>query len=185
MTERDEELLESFAGSRDEAAFGILAGRYGGLVLHTALRRTGDRQMAEEVCQNVLCAMAKKAPQLAKDPARLVPWLHRATLYESHKAMRSESSYRRRKALQEAAAIPEEASGESPWAEAVPHLDVALDRPPDAAYARGKAQDQGGADAARPRKVDRGISPMSHLQWTLPVPRQLRRQASSSITVSG
>ena len=132
MRATDESLLKSFAISRDEAAFRALADRYLGLVFHTALRRTNNRPLAEEVSQNILCALAKKASALAKNPDLLPAWLHRATLYESSKAMRSESSHQLRKQLQH----PDNIAGTntpqaSPWSDAVPHLDIALDKLPE------------------------------------------------------
>ncbi|MBC8095857.1 MAG: hypothetical protein H7Y43_08590 [Akkermansiaceae bacterium] len=78
MRASDESLLKSFAISRDEAAFRALADRYLGLIFHTALRRTGNRPLAEEISQNILCALANKASALAKRPDLLPAWLHRA-----------------------------------------------------------------------------------------------------------
>ena len=128
MRDSDESLLSSFALNRDEAAFRALAERYLGLVFHTALRRTNNRPLAEEVSQNILCALAKKAASLAKTPDLLPAWLHRATLYESSKAMRKESSYQRRKQLQNSDVISE---SDSPWSNAVTHLDTALNKLPE------------------------------------------------------
>jgi len=124
----DATLLTSFARDRDEAAFRTLVKRHLGLVFHTALRRTGNRPLSEEIAQNVLCALANKAGQLASHPDRLAPWLHRATLFESTKAMRAESSRQRREQLQHP--DPGEAMGDDDavWKEALPHLDPALDK---------------------------------------------------------
>ena len=99
MQETDGHLLTRFASHRDEAAFRELTARYLGLIYHVALRRTGDRQMAGEISQHVLCAVVHKAASLARHPERLPAWLHRATLFESSKAMRSEASHQRRKQL--------------------------------------------------------------------------------------
>lgn len=134
MTDQDSDgqLLHSFATTRDEAAFRLLAQRHLGLVFHAALRRTsGNRALAEDISQNVLLVLARKASALAKEPERLPGWLHRATLYEASKAMRAESSYQRRKqqSLDEAAT-----AGSDPdpaWREALPHLDLALDKLPE------------------------------------------------------
>ncbi|MCB1132685.1 MAG: sigma-70 family RNA polymerase sigma factor, partial [Verrucomicrobiae bacterium] len=127
MQETDGNLLKRFANHRDEAAFSTLAGRHLGLIYHTALRRTGNRQLAEEVSQNVLCAVAKKAGSLAKHPDRLPAWLHRATLFESSKVMRSEASHQRRKTLRHPDEI-ESTGDEAAWSALSPHLDQALDR---------------------------------------------------------
>ena len=129
MTATDESLLQAFASHRDETAFRALADRYLGLVFHTALRRTNQRQLAEDISQNILCALAQKASSLAKTPERLPAWLHRATLYESSKAMRAESSHQRRQLLQAPATS---APDTSPWSEAIPHLDAVLDQLPAA-----------------------------------------------------
>ncbi|RYD84228.1 MAG: sigma-70 family RNA polymerase sigma factor, partial [Verrucomicrobiaceae bacterium] len=84
-----------------------------------------NRPLAEEISQNVLCALAAKAGSLARNPERLPAWLHRATLYESTKAMRSETSRRRREEL---ADLHGETSQGAALADALPHLDPALDR---------------------------------------------------------
>ena len=110
MTDTDESLLQAFASTRDEKAFRALADRYLGLVFHTAMRHTHHRQIAEEISQNILCALAKKAASLARNPDRLAAWLHRATLYESSNAMRAETSQQRRKLLQVPAETPPEDS---------------------------------------------------------------------------
>ncbi len=125
MPDSDASLLQSFAAHRGEKAFRALADRYLGLIYHTAVRRTGNRTLSEEISQNVLCALAKKAGSLAAHPERLAAWLHRATLYESLKAMRSEAAHQRRKELHH----PDEIHGhpgESPWSDALPVLDDSL-----------------------------------------------------------
>lgn len=128
MQDSDESLLKSFALDRDEKVFRTLSERYLGLIFHTALRRTGNRQLAEEVSQNILCAVAKKASALAKNPDILPAWLHRATLFESTSAMRSEIAQQRRKQLQTA---DDSAEPSSHWTDAIPHLDQALDKLPE------------------------------------------------------
>lgn len=129
MRETDESLLLAFATHRDEAAFRQVAERYLGLIFHTALRRTGNRQMAEDVSQHILCAIARKAAPLARKPGLLPSWIHRATLYESSKAMRSELSQQKRRS--HLAAGGEDPRGNPVWDEALPHLDIALDKLPD------------------------------------------------------
>ncbi|MFC7337580.1 RNA polymerase sigma factor [Haloferula chungangensis] len=128
MQETDGQLLIRFAKDRDDAAFNALASRYLGLIYHTALRRSGSRPLAEEVSQNVLCAVAKKASSLARHPERLPAWLHRATLFESSKAMRSEASHHRRSQLRHPDEIGGTGNNEAAWLAALPHLDPALDR---------------------------------------------------------
>jgi RNA polymerase sigma factor (sigma-70 family) len=158
MQETDGHLLKRFASHRDEAAFRELTARHLGLIYHVALRRTGDRQMAEEISQNVLCAVVRKAASLARHPDRFPAWLHRATLFESSKAMRSEASHQRRKQLVHPDEIASTAD-ENPaaWTAAMPLLDLALDRLPDADrcvvlrhYFEGKSFNQIGAEVSRP-----------------------------------
>jgi RNA polymerase sigma factor (sigma-70 family) len=158
MQETDSHLLDRFTTHRDEAAFSELAKRYLGLIYHVALRRTGDRQLAEEVSQNVLCAVVRKAAGLARHPDRLPAWLHRATLFESSKAMRSEASHQRRKQLIHPDGIATTGDAElSAWNAALPVVDLALDRLPDADrdivlrhYFEGKSFNQIGAEVSRP-----------------------------------
>ena len=55
-------LLEAFvASNRCDQAFAALVGSLDGLVYSSALRRTGNAQLAEEVAQNVFAIMARKA----------------------------------------------------------------------------------------------------------------------------
>lgn len=158
MQETDGHLLTRFATHRDETAFKTLANRHLGLIYHVALRRTGNRQIAEEVSQNVLCAVVRKAAGLARHPDRLPAWLHRATLFESSKAMRSEASNQRRKQLLHPDGIAATGDVEtSAWNAALPVLDLALDRLPDADrnvvlrhYFEGKFFNQIGEEVSRP-----------------------------------
>lgn len=129
MPESDADLLKSFAQTRDERRFRQLADRYLGLIFHTAMRRTENRQLAEEASQNVLCALANKARALSRHPERLAAWLHRAAVYESHKIMRTEASHHRRKKLRHPDEIPStQPEAESPWSAALPALDTSLDK---------------------------------------------------------
>ncbi|BCU78946.1 hypothetical protein llg_36610 [Luteolibacter sp. LG18] len=130
MKTTDTALLKLFAREQEEAAFTELARRYSSLIFHTALRRTGSHALAEEVSQKVLCALARKAAELAltTDDRGLGPWLHRATSLEASKAIRTESSQQRRRHLQHPDDMPATTSGTSLWDDALPHLDLALDR---------------------------------------------------------
>jgi RNA polymerase sigma factor (sigma-70 family) len=125
--ESDQELLRRFSAGRDEKAFNLLVDRYLGLIFHTALRRTGSRELAEEVSQNVLCVLARKSAELVGKSGLLPAWLHKAAVYESSKAMRTERSYLKKK---RALAGPEDGAAAPPgeWNEVVPRLDAALER---------------------------------------------------------
>ena len=96
----DDELLQAFTepGSGSEWAFRQLVDRYAGLVYSIAKRRVGDRELAEEVSQNVFAILARKAGQLDAR-ASLAGWLQRVAVLESAKAMRTE--YRRKRKMDE------------------------------------------------------------------------------------
>src|SRR5690606_33950284 len=132
MPESDRSLLQSFAATRDGAAFRLLAERYLGLIFHAALRRTGNHQLAQEVSQSVLCALARKATSLAGHPERLPAWLHRAAVFASTKTIPSGSAHQRRKGLLHPDQIDTTGEPAAPWSDAIPHLDAALDKLPEA-----------------------------------------------------
>ena len=70
----DLSLLKLFTQERDEAAFTKLVGRHLGMVYGVVYRRTGSRELAEELTQNVFTALARKADFnfLGGEPPRLV-----------------------------------------------------------------------------------------------------------------
>lgn len=127
----DIELLERFAGSGDERAFREIAGRYSGLVYHTARRCLGGDLLADDVAQQVFADLARKAAKVARGGGSLPAWLHRAAVLEARAVGRSEARHQRRKeALMEAGSptsIPEEAA----WRDVLPHLDAAIERLPE------------------------------------------------------
>jgi RNA polymerase sigma factor (sigma-70 family) len=125
----DSELLQRYAGQRDEGAFRALVEKHLGLVHAAALRRTGGRShLAEEICQKVFTDLARKAGSLHRHPA-LAAWLHRSTRYAAIDAIRAEA--RRQKFQETLAAMPDEhAAGHDAeeWARLRPVLDEALDQ---------------------------------------------------------
>ncbi|MFN0126708.1 MAG: RNA polymerase sigma factor [Verrucomicrobiales bacterium] len=129
-------LLERFfASGRSEGAFRDLATALGGLAYGSALRRTGQPQIAEEVAQNVLAILARKAGSLRGHPS-LSAWIFQTTQYEAAKAMRAEHRRQRKHA-----SLAEQAAHEATtthagedaeaWREALPVLDESLDRLPE------------------------------------------------------
>ena len=128
-------LLSDFLSEgRSEAAFRRLTEQLGKLVFSSALRRTGEPSLAEEVTQNVFTSLAKNAAALNDHPA-LLAWIFKTTQFESSKALRAERR-RRRKVDALAAATESERHQQAmnpnpddePWRDAVPHLDASLDR---------------------------------------------------------
>lgn len=128
----DEELLRRFIDSGDQRAFRRLVENYSGLVYHTALRCLGNPSLAEDVSQRVLAILASKAAKVARSGAPLPAWLHRTTVLEAKAVARGEARHHRKKeALMH---DPREArdAADSVWRDALPHLDAAIDKLPEA-----------------------------------------------------
>ena len=132
-TETKHETLAQFASTGEEPAFAAVVEEFGGLVFNGALRRTGDRQMAEEVSQNVFAIAARKARKLSRHPL-LKAWFHTTTRLEASKAMQSRRRYRRRiETLAEEMKLDAQSltvEERENWREALPLLDESLDRLP-------------------------------------------------------
>ena len=118
----DGELLKRYVAAGSEEAFRLLVERNVPLVFSAALRKTGNRSMAEDVTQVVFIILAKKAPRLSKGTV-LAGWLHRTTHYISTKALLKE--YRRRQREQKAVQMQTE-DDEKDWESLAPVLDDAL-----------------------------------------------------------
>src|SRR5881396_2306138 len=91
----DWELLQTYAQHRSQEAFARIVAKYADLVFHTALRRTGSRELSEDVTQAVFIVLARSAARLTKTGS-LAGWLHKATLFGANNAIRTESRRRRR-----------------------------------------------------------------------------------------
>jgi len=89
-------LLQDFLHSgRSEASFTRLVQELGGLVYGSALRRTGDSHLSEEITQSVFTILSTKAESLSRHPA-LNAWLYRTTRFEAEKALKKERRHQRR-----------------------------------------------------------------------------------------
>ena len=99
----------------------------GGLVYHSALRRTGNAASAEEITQSVFALLARKAVSLRSHP-NLTAWVFRTTQLECAKTMRSEMRHQRKldALASESPAIT--ADDSAAWLEALPALDASLDQ---------------------------------------------------------
>jgi RNA polymerase sigma factor (sigma-70 family) len=118
----DAELLQRYALEGSDEAFRLLLQRNVPLVFSAALRKTGDRSLAEDVTQVVFIILAKKARRLSKRII-LAGWLHRTTHHAATKAVRKE--YRRRE--REKAAVQMQISeADSEWKTLAPLLDDAI-----------------------------------------------------------
>jgi RNA polymerase sigma factor (sigma-70 family) len=92
----DTDLLLAYGRDGDEGAFEILAARHVDMIFSVSLRRSQNRQLAEEATQNVLVILSMKAKKLALLGSSLSGWLHTATKFEVAKLQRRETRVKRR-----------------------------------------------------------------------------------------
>ncbi len=173
MSQTARDALAEFARSGDEAAFRRAVEEFAGLVLGGARRRVGDAGLAEEVAQNVFAILARKAKAVARH-ASISAWLHTTTRLESAKALRGRQRHRRKLEalaahIETAAATMEDEHDTEAWRDALPHLEAALDRLPEAdrklllaRYFEGRgfrdlARDSGRSEAACKMRVRRAL----------------------------
>ena len=129
----DHDLLAAFVTQGEEGAFEQIVRRYLSLVHGSAIRRTGDSCLAEEVTQNVFTLLAEKSRDLTGHPT-LGGWLAKTAAFESMRLSRNEQTRKRkmkeyqREQTQE---IGETAEVEPEWTAALPLLNDALASLPD------------------------------------------------------
>jgi RNA polymerase sigma factor (sigma-70 family) len=119
-------LLDEFVTGGGEQSFRPVVEHLQPFIFSIALRRTGNREMAEDVTQTVFISIARMAPQLRKH-TRLMVWVSQATHFSSLKAIRSEQRKQRKHAA--LAADPGRSSegwDDGRWDEVAPHLDASL-----------------------------------------------------------
>lgn len=92
----DTDLLLAYGRDGDEAAFDVLARRHVDMIFGVSLRRSGNRQLAEEATQNVLLSLSMKARSFTVRESGLVGWFHTATKLEVAKLQRRETRLKRR-----------------------------------------------------------------------------------------
>ncbi len=126
MMETDAALLERFARTGDEDAFGQMVERHAPMMRGVVLRATGDAALADEVTQTVFAILARKAGEMGHEA--VAGWLHRTTFLEARNASRKAARYRRvlEKFRDDAEAVERL---EVPGAlEVLPQLDLAMSR---------------------------------------------------------
>ena len=125
-------LRDYLQGQNREQAFTQLVTHYSPLIYSSALRRCRNSVLAEEVTQNVLTLIARKAPSLLKHP-NLTAWVFLTTRLETRTVMRTEHRRHQKhqsyhfdsSALQNTEWDPKD---QAAWQEALPYLDKALDQ---------------------------------------------------------
>jgi RNA polymerase sigma factor (sigma-70 family) len=121
----DTELLTEYLASGSEECFSELVRRYVGLVFGTAVRMLRNPAAAEEISQQVFCALAREARGL-RNPAALTAWLHRTTQQTAMMHLRTEQRrLRRERAVVESQLLADERSA---WDDLVPVLDETMSR---------------------------------------------------------
>jgi RNA polymerase sigma factor (sigma-70 family) len=117
--------LALFSKNGDEAAFRRVVDALSGLAFSSAMRRSADRGMAEEVTQNVFAILARKASKL-HGHSSLEGWIFTTTRYEAAMAMRKRQQHLRKlEALEMESSTKIELNAGS---ENLPHLEESLDR---------------------------------------------------------
>jgi uncharacterized protein (TIGR03435 family) len=115
----DTELLQAFAGSGAEDAFGELVNRHINFVYSVARRNISDTHLAEEVVQTVFIILARKAASLT-GLRSLTAWLQRTTRLAALEALRRDC---RRRDREEKFAQMDHTDTEPIWEQIAPHLD--------------------------------------------------------------
>src|SRR5687768_9092033 len=89
------ELVASFASSRSDRAFEAIVQLHFRFVFATAYRQLENRELAEEVTQNVFIVLAQKAHSM-KGHRTLAGWLYQTTLNQSRHILRTDLRRRTR-----------------------------------------------------------------------------------------
>jgi RNA polymerase sigma factor (sigma-70 family) len=125
----DGQLLDSFLGRRDEAAFEALLRRHGPMVLGVCRRVLGNPDDAEDAFQATFLVLVRKAATVR--PREMVGnWLY-GVAYRTAMKVRTMNAKRRTKEKQARERRPPESSGDGVTEELLAQLDAELNRLPE------------------------------------------------------
>jgi RNA polymerase sigma factor (sigma-70 family) len=152
----DGQLVERFAGCRDEDAFGLLVRRHGPMVLGVCRRLLGHEQDAEDAFQATFLILARQAASV-RARAALGGWLYRVALRValSVKGRAGRGPAPGEPAAERAGTDP---AAEAAWREIRPLLDEEVRRLPEKyrvpvvlCYLEGKTHEAAAAELGWPR----------------------------------
>jgi RNA polymerase sigma factor (sigma-70 family) len=124
----DQQLLDDFAATRDEAAFTALVSRHGPMVLRVCRRVLSHEQDAEDAFQATFLVLARHAASIRKRDT-IAGWLHGVAYRTAMKAKRS-AARRRNHENRLRSAPPPKSNGPS-WDDVQSVLDEELQRLPE------------------------------------------------------
>jgi RNA polymerase sigma factor (sigma-70 family) len=157
MEGSDAELLERFAGQREELAFEALLRRHGPLVWNVCRRVLADEHAAEDAFQATFLVLVRKARSVSKK-ASLRSWLYGVALRVALRA-RQQGGLRHRREQETPIRPNRDAATEADWQDVRPILDEEIQRLPEKyrlpillCYLEGKSNDE----AARLLNCPRG-----------------------------
>jgi RNA polymerase sigma-70 factor (ECF subfamily) len=192
LADSDQGLLRRYADSRDESAFALLVRRHVDLVYSAAVRRVGDRHLAEDVTQAVFVVLARKARSI-RDDAPLSAWLLSTVRYCAANALKMEQ---RRQRHEHEAAVEAHRSGacsSNPtdvllWQEVARELDdavLALPAADRSAVLLRYFENRGVADIAASLNVTEGAAKQRLSRAIDKLRQKLTRRGAGGYLASG
>jgi RNA polymerase sigma factor (sigma-70 family) len=143
----DGELLERFAESQDEGAFGVLLERHGDMVPGVCRRCLKNHHDAEDACQTTFLLLARKAKSVHKSSS-LGCWLHGVALRvcaNFKRARRRQADREKESTLPSTKDVVTEVSGREIHAiidEEIQQLPQTMQAPLILCYLEGKTRDE-------------------------------------------
>lgn len=118
--------LAEYVKTGSECAFESVVHQHLQMVYATALRKTGNRDMAEEVAQSTFILLTRKAAQL-KPSGALGAWLHQTALFKSQEHLKKTSIQAKRLRMLKETVMPNFETKDE-WEPILPMLDDAVER---------------------------------------------------------